>query len=301
MNDPLSPSYDEISLVDILCFFQRRFRLIGGLTLLGILLGLGFHLSRPPRVQQALVLSLTTPYLQGNLLTPTPKSASSVSLEDPLANELAGVWEALSLEKNLSLETFEHNSFRGGELSTAPFSGQAFSSEQVIISLTTRVDEFSIVMESSQSSVLEELPSLAVETFEAEAQRFIHWNLNIAASNLSQKIEESQYVIDSLIAQDVRLPATNDTVISDEIARTARLEFQHQAILTTQTVLDNIIKTEVIESKQSTINRSLFSITILLTILGLVVSTFIAICVDQWPRLKQQWQTRTEDSLHTEH
>lgn len=304
MNDSPSSSYDEISFADIFCFCQRQAKLIGSLTLLVTLLGLGFRLSRPSQIRQTLVLSLTTPHIVQEAFLSASKIGISTSplgesSSDPLANEVAIALEKLVRTKPVSLTSLEHRALYVGEAPTSLPSAQTSVNEQNVVPRTARIDEFSLGILSSEAWVSEQFPPLAVATLESAAQKFIARNLSIAFANLNLKIEESQYVVTSLQESEVALPTTNDTIIDDEIAHTARLKFQRQELLATQGLLDANIRAEILEASQSTMERAIFSITVLSAILGFMASMPIAIFVDQWPRLKQQWRERTEANVHT--
>jgi hypothetical protein len=254
---------DEISLVDILCFLQRRFIVIGSLTLLSTLLGFGFAISRPIQIQQTFKLSLGTPVFPDEIQS------------EPSEGDLMVV-KAVSLIQNLGQQ-------EGVSIKSLVYRSSSLLPENGDLSSVNRADEFQVTTIATDGLDLESFPEVVQEGLKAGIEPIINQKAGAALAQLYQETQEVQYVINSLEAAKAE-----EDFIAAEITKLARLEFQRQGLSQFRASLSSKLEVNFLDVNQAPIKRPLLQTTILGLMAGLMVSIVIGIVIEQWSLMHRE-------------
>ncbi|WP_072622894.1 Wzz/FepE/Etk N-terminal domain-containing protein [Spirulina major] len=284
MNPEQSPVYDddEISLVDIIRFFQRRWRLIGVTTLVvAIAATATTALQATTTYQQTITLGVEPDPLD-SLLTqlnpvetprPAPKTLSQI-----------GQWTVTAVG------TVTPDAV---SISAAPYDA---TSNTIALTLTAAT-----------------APPLEDQTEPLMAALAIAWQ-----DPLNERITDELRTLAVQDAQVKQAIAKLDAAIAvtppDNIARRTALETQRAELLRAEATLsfqqgyfqdiqddlaDNSVEflplTVIEESEISAVQRSPLQIVILSLIAGFMVATLAAILLEQWPRLQAELAAQQDE------
>jgi hypothetical protein len=275
MNTEQAPVYDddEISLIDIIRFFQRHWRIIGGGTIAIALLTSVFSLSKPPSYEKSMTLQVEE--------NPMPRLLSQLSNDADLSGSKAANQNETGAWASEALATLE--------LEAVSLQEPTYDAATASIPLT---------LSASQPEPLAQI------TDELMEQLAIAWQLPLRRTLEDQQLlldvesQQAQEAIAQLDQQIAAIPADNtprrialENQRAEVLRQEAELAFQQQYI---QDSIDNLGTqsaaqlplTVVEESDVITVARSPLQIAILSLIAGFMVSTLVAILIEQWPR----WQ-----------
>lgn len=276
MNTEQTPVYDddEISLIDIIQFFQRCWRIIGGGTIAIALLTSVFSLSKPPSYEKSMTLQVEE--------NPMPRLLSQLSNDADLSGSKAANQNETEAWASEALATLE--------LEAVSLQEPTYDAATASIPLT---------LTASQPE-----PLAQITTDELREQLAIAWQLPLRRTLEDQQLlldvesQQAQEAITQLEQQLAAVPAENtprqialENQRAEVLRQQAELAFQQQYI---QDLTDNLETqsaaqlplTVVEESDVITVARSPLQIAILSLIAGFMVSTLVAILIEQWPR----WQ-----------
>ncbi|ASC70835.1 hypothetical protein XM38_017820 [Halomicronema hongdechloris C2206] len=264
---------DEISLVDILCFFGRTWKVIA-LTTVGLsALGVAWTATRPQTYQKHLTVAIAPRQQTIDELRLYAATGLSQAQVDAVATQ------ALSDYRSEGVTTqVEHDTETG------------------LAAVTLR--------SSQQPSPLENATPALLEALETQLAELLDYACEEVLAALDNRLERQRSIIQELeteIAQapplEANLESPQRTALEMQRARTlvelASLEYEQRYIETAQADLDNSVddffRVQVIsESAVQASGQSLLQVVILAAIASIMISILVAIIVDQLPRLRKE-------------
>lgn len=274
---------DEISLIDILKFFRRQLKVIGGVTVAVVLLGLGASLSTTPQARRELLLTLTLP--PEFIVDPNIAAAESLMRNDVLA---AGT---LALSQDLP-ETLD-NSAQSIDVTASLSSSPENNPEHLQLIL---VSENAAILEASEQLVLDELQGVADEAIEVYVEPEIA-RLDLLIQRTREKIARLEAQLasvstlvetDSVMLSSV-LQLSQQSVLAEEISKLLDYELQREGLSNLVAGNESLVSIEVLMTSQTEQSSSLVKRLILSAIAGFMISILAALIVDKWSQLRAAW------------
>ena len=278
---------DEISLLDILGFFKRQFKIIGGVTVAAIVVSLGMAATQQAQVQRTLFLEVDLSPLLGLAM-----AGDDLTLAQEIDQEL--VAEIVS-EGTLALQSYflEHQNDPGALPKVNA------TTEAVPPTEATQVPEdLRLTLQAENTEEFETVSEAAIAVWEARAADLLANHIVSAQEQLVLLIQRSQSKIDFLESQSLSpVAATGNTetllqfqqqqaVLAEEFAQLADYQFNQAALARAQSEPEELVEIKVLADVESARGSSLGTRLLLSAISGLMLGIFIGLLVDQFPKLK---------------
>ena len=276
---------DEISLIDILRFLQRRRRVIGGATLVIILVGTALGLVSPLELQREILTDF--------------KISSRLESEGISVNE--SEIEALALFE-LRMYLDEHRRSPGalsnrvsGSVESASISEASESLTHLRISLRSPTPEAS---ESFWQSAYQRLQTtthdVVNEQFETEVER-----LDVEIARAQNKVAFLREQINNTSTSAPNLGSNSEffiflqfqqqqAALIEELENLANLQFRRENLAEIESQAEPLVEVIIlsdIQTQRSSLTRNL----VLSTIAGLMFGILIGVAVDQFSRLRKEF------------
>lgn len=271
---------DEISLIDILKFLRRQFKVIGGVTVVVILLGLGASLATTPQARRELLLTLTLP--------PELIVDPNIAAAEPLIrNEILA---AGNLALSQDLPEMLDNSAQSVDVTASLSSSSENNPERLQLIL---VSENAAILEASEESALDTLQGVADEAIDVYIEPEIA-RLDILIQRTREKIARLEVQLasvptlaetDSAILSSV-LQIPQQSLLAEENSKLLDYELQRNGLSDLVTGSESLVSIKVLMTTQTEKSSSLVRRLILSAIAGFMLSVLIALVVDQWPQLR---------------
>lgn len=281
---------DEISLLDILGFFKRQFKVIGGVTIAAIVASLGMAATQKTQVQRTLSLDVELSPLLGLVI-----AGDELALAQEIDQEL--VAEIVS-EGTLALQSYflEHQN----DPSALPKVNA--TTEAVPPTEATQVPEdLRLTLQAESTDGFETFSEAAIAVWETSAADLLEKHIVSAQERLALLIQRSQSKIDFLESQSLSpVAATGDpdtlvnllqfqqqqAVLAEEFAQLADYEFNQAALARAQSEPEELVEIKILADVESAQGSSLGTRLTLSVIAGLMLGIFIGLLVDQFPKFK---------------
>lgn len=285
---PSSPSpleeQDEISLIDILKFCRRQFWVVGGIMLAVTAIGVGTGLATAPQARRELLLHLTLP--------------PEVRLNSQITSVASVVYDEIFEAGSLALAT-DFPQALAQQSSVTPVS--------VTLSKSTEVNaaRLQMVLTSEDAAVLETVDQLALATLQQAADEVIEFQIDPEIARFDSLIQRTQAKIDLLESRlttfeslpggnsidfssflKLQQQAQQQALIAQEFSRLADLELERNSLASLKTREEPQVNIQVLMSTQTQESASLLQRLVLSAIAGFMLGVFVALIVDQLPRLK---------------
>lgn len=273
-NDPSIVHYDEdeISLVDIIRFFQRQWRLIGGVTIAIAVTTVAISLTKPSSYERSITLQITAPFLLlGFLEQPTNTDAlPQIAVVDTLGDWTSTALNELELDAGVQRPTYD-----------------------------TTANQLTFGLTASNPKQLEVIPTaLVLEGLAEQWQVPLAQAITARTRQLEVQQQKTQQILSQLEAAIAQLPA--DNVSRQEALESQRAStLRQQADVTFQYEYLTELKNNIEQASQDLLpieiaaegdiqesRTALVQVTVLAVIAGFMVATLLAIIVEQWPH----WQ-----------
>lgn len=277
---------DEISLVDILKFLRRQFWLISGITLAVMLIGAGTSVLTSPQARRELLLQLKLP--------------PEMRMNTVIAADVLVMQDEIVQAGNLAL---------GSDFPRAVMSEESSPVSAVLSEANeSDHDRFRMVITSADPSNLEAAEQVALTTLQEAASEVAESYLDPELTRLDFGIRRTQAKIARL---ESRLPAPDalaggdsvnvssflqwqqqaqqQTLIAEEFGQLADYELEREGLASLKTREEPLASFSVLTATQTLESGSLLQRLVLSAIAGLMLGVFVALIVDQLPRLKATW------------
>lgn len=286
---------DEISLLDILRFFQRQYKLISGITFAAVVLGLGAGLTAVPQFQRELLLGFELPLiLTTQTIVADGDNVRLVALENEqiMKDEIAAIG-LLTLEEHLA--TY---------LSDPEILPKATANFEAVPLRETRqnLDHLKVVIVAENQAAVEGFNQSALEALQEAMSDFVQsylaldiQRLDILIQNSEQKISllEERFIepvnqsgaLSSETVLNVLRFQNQQAVLAEELGKLVDYELARSSLIAAQNDADIEIKIETLADVDSQQETSLVRFLILSAIAGFLVSVLIAIIADQIPQI----------------
>lgn len=283
---------DEISLIDILKFFQRQFKVMAGITIAALLLGLGTGLSQTPQARRELLLKFTLP----PELTVSPIGNESSSPINPLEiDDEVGIRDEIIAMGNLAFE--QNLSFQQPPTAlTAPVSAS------LSVVMEEQSERLQLVLSSPDAANLEAADQLALGILQDAADSVLKPYIIPEIARLDLVIQRTRAKItqlETLLATPTAISEDNNsamlssalqlpqqTVLAEELSKLIDYELARTDLSDLQTRQEPLIRFEVLMESQTQAASSLLQRLVLSAISGFMLSIFIALLVDQLPKIR---------------
>lgn len=280
---------DEISFIDILKFLRRQFRVIGGVTFVTMMIATIASLTTPTQARRELLLSLSLPLE----MTLSPIDTFSDDRPSSIAMNPVLIQEEMVAVASLVLA----NDFPAALASQMP---SAFVSASFSPSTDEIPKRFQLLLTSEEPSVIEEASQIALDSVQVAADGVAEFYLEPEIARLDLLIQRTQEKVTRL-ADQLPSTATNNvtptelasivqlsqqSVLAEEISRLIDYELQRDSLSALQTRDEPLVTIKVLMESQAQVSSSLLQRLVLSIIAGLMLGIFVAIVVDQVPRIR---------------
>ncbi|NEQ45398.1 MAG: hypothetical protein F6K00_18415 [Leptolyngbya sp. SIOISBB] len=284
---------DEISLVDFVRFLQRQYKIIGGITLLALLVGGASGLSNQPKYEQETLVTLNlSPALVADVAESTadlsPVDAAFIDgLQTTLiaATELT-LYDDLAASKDVSLDAISDFA-------------QVESPEDADV-----LDHLLITTGTARATDLERSHTAALDALETAVTKTTQDYLTEQIERLDVLIQRSQNKVQFLEEQLPTSMATlneasegnllyflqfqkQQEVLAVEITRLANYQFSRDGLAAAKTNPRNLVSVKVISETVSETFASLQRRLVLATVAGMMLGILVALAAEQMPKVKQ--------------
>lgn len=276
---------DEISLVDILKFLRRRFKIIGAITFAITITGTGTGLITSPQARRELLLHLELP----------PEMALNLSMEqdeDLIQNE---IFAAADLALKTEFIQFVNGPLRSSAIGVSLSSVTDENAERLQLTLTN-VD--TAALETANQPALETLQKaadeVAVSYIEPEIARLdlliqrtqekiTFLEEQLAASALSTEADTAAFSSLAQLQQQI--------ILAEEFGTLADYQLERADLSSLETSDEPIVNIQVLMDTQTQVSDSLLQRLLLSLIAGLILSILVALIIDQLPQLQAALST----------
>jgi hypothetical protein len=274
---------DEISLIDILHFLRRRFRVIGAVTLATAALGIGASLLNPTQFRREILLDF-------EILSTLEHQGLSVN-----ENEVEAI-AALELESHIK----QHQANLGGQ---AAVSGTVESA--TLLETSDSPTYLRLTMRSADSNALESVRQSAYDRLQEVTNTTVSQQVDNEVERLDALIQRTQQKI-AFLEERAEVPSANidprdasnllyllqlqqqQAALNSELNTLDNLKFNRETLALTQNQgasLVQIVTLSDIETQQSS---PLMRNIILSIIVGSMMGILIAIVIDQIPQIRKK-------------
>lgn len=274
---------DEISLIDILHFLRRRFRVIGAVTLATAALGIGASLLNPTQFRREILLDF-------EILSTLEHQGLSVN-----ENEVEAI-AALELESHIK----QHQANLGGQ---AAVSGTVESA--TLLETSDSPTYLRLTMRSADSNALESVRQSAYDRLQEVTNTTVSQQVDNEVERLDALIQRTQQKI-AFLEERAEVPSANidprdasnllyllqlqqqQAALNSELNTLDNLKFNRETLALTQNQgasLVQIVTLSDIETQQSS---PLMRNVILSIIVGSMMGILIAIVIDQIPQIRKK-------------
>ncbi len=289
---------DEISLVDILKFLRRQFKVIGGVTFATMMIATITSLATPAQFRREFFLHLSLPLE----MIVNPVNSSSGGSQSLAVQNLTLIHEEIAAAVNLALA----NDFPVALASQTP---SALVSASFSPSTDELAERFQLLLTSEDPEALEAAGQIALDSVQVATDGVVEFYLESEIARLDLLIQRTQEKVTRLTDQLTSTTATDNatparladifqfsqqSVLAEEISRLIDYQLQRDSLSELQTLDESLVSIEIMMESQVQLSGSLLPRLVLSTIAGFMLSILVAIVVDQLPQIRQAMSSLDE-------
>jgi len=274
---------DDISLIDILHFLRRRFRIIGAVTLATAALGIGASLLNPTQFRREILLDfeiLSTLEHQGLSVNENEVEAiAALELESHMKQYQANLGEQAAVSGTVESATLLETSDSPTYLRMTMRSADSNAIESVRQSAYDRLQEVTNTTVSQQvDNEVERLDALIQRTQQKIA--FLEERAEVPSANIDPRDASNLLYLLQLQQQQAALYSELNTLDN--------LKFNRETLALTQNQGEPLVQIVTLSDIETQQNSPLMRNVILSIIVGSMMGLLIAIVIDQIPQLRKK-------------